>query len=243
MRIQVLSDVHIEFHRDDGRSFVSWLEPAGVDLLVLAGDIAVGEGIVEALGLFCRRYAQAAIVYVHGNHELYRTNREAVAASMREAMRANANLCWLDCEVAEIGGRRVLGAPLWFPEDRGAAPYKKAMTDFQVIEDFEAWVYEENARAVSFFEREIRRGDIVVTHHLPSVKSVAPRFVGHPLTPFFLCDLKPLILERAPAYWFHGHTHESLRYRLGETTVVCNPFGYARHELNAEFDERLVVEV
>ena len=42
------------------------------------------------------------------------------------------------------------------------------MSDFSVIRDFQSWVYEENARAVTFFRRELREGDVVVTHHLPS---------------------------------------------------------------------------
>ena len=47
MRLQLLSDLHFEFHRDGGRSFVDSLDPGGIDVLVLAGDIAVGERIVH----------------------------------------------------------------------------------------------------------------------------------------------------------------------------------------------------
>jgi predicted phosphodiesterase len=71
MRIQILSDLHFEFHRDNGRSFVETLDPAGVDALVLAGDISVGDDLPEALGLLCRRFHDAAVIYVHGNHEFY----------------------------------------------------------------------------------------------------------------------------------------------------------------------------
>ena len=66
------------------------------------------------------------------------------------------------------------------------------------IEDFESWVYDENARAVANFEERLRSGEIVVTHHLPSQCCVAPRFVGHPLNPFFVCELTNLIIERQP---------------------------------------------
>ena len=117
------------------------------------------------------------------------------------------------------------------------------MTDFSAIEDFESWVYEENARAVALFEEWLRPGDIVVTHHLPSQRCVAPRFVGHPLNPFFVCDLTNLIVERQPRLWLHGHSHGSMRVQIGETTVLCNPFGYAVEAPNHEFVDRLVVEV
>jgi predicted phosphodiesterase len=243
MRLQLLSDIHFEFHRDDGRAFVESLEPDGIDVLVLAGDIAVGHGIPAALSLVCRRYADAAVVYVHGNHEYYGGNREATCAQTREACAANANLHWLDCEVVELAGRRVLGAPLWFPPLADGAHLERHMTDFTAIESFRDWVYRDNARATDFLERELRRDDLVVTHHLPSRRSVSPRYLDHPLTPFFVSDVEALILERAPAAWFHGHTHDSQRYSLGPTLVACNPFGYAGHELNRAFNSQLVFDL
>jgi predicted phosphodiesterase len=243
MQIQVLSDVHCEFHRDGGRSFVDSLDPGGVDVLVLAGDIAVGAELPRALELFCRRYSEARVVYVHGNHEFYGTDRASVVAACREAERRLSNLTWLDVSSVEISGQRFLGAPLWFATSADAFRYRHAMTDFSVIRDFESWVYEENARAVAFLREELREGDVVVTHHLPSLLSVAPRFARSPLNPFFVCDVEPLIRERRPRLWIHGHTHCSIRYDIGTTSVVCNPFGYVGAELNPDFSDKLVIEI
>jgi Icc-related predicted phosphoesterase len=114
------------------------------------------------------------------------------------------------------------------------------LNDFDLIEDFKSAVYGENAAAVDFLRRELRFGDIVVTHHLPAAKSVHPRFVNSPLTPFFLCDLTDLILDRQPAVWVHGHTHASLDYLLGATRIVCNPMGYS-HDPNSCFEAGLLV--
>jgi len=243
VRIQILSDLHFEFQADAGHEFVQSLDPTDVDVLAIAGDLGVGESIGPALDQLCKRFARSAVVYVHGNHEFYSTARESVLGATRQAVERNSNLVWLDVEATEIAGRRFLGAPLWFREAPEAARFRKAMTDYMVIPDFESWVYVENARALAFFEHELRPGDIVLTHHLPAEGSVAARFKGHPLNPFFLCDIEPLIKERAPALWIHGHTHCSADYRLGETRVVCNPFGYASFELNREFSESFVVEL
>ncbi len=243
VRLQLLSDIHVEFHRDGGRAFVDSLDPAHVDVLVLAGDIAVADDIAPALSLFCRRYASAAVVYVHGNHEFYGSNRESVHATTRRAESENPNLVWLDCSIAELGGKRILGAPLWFARHADEQRLKRGMTDFSAIGAFESWVHLENTRTVGFFEDNLRPGDIVVTHHLPSQKSVARAYAGHPLNPFFVCELDPLILERQPRLWLHGHTHNSARYELGSTTVACNPFGYVGHELNHDFDDAMVFEV
>ena len=243
MQIQILSDVHFEFHRDSGRSFVESLDPDGVEVLVLAGDIAVGADLPHALELFCRRYSGARVVYVNGNHEFYGTNRASVVALCREAESRHPNLTWLDVSTAQISGQRFLGAPLWFAPSSEAFRFRHAMTDFSVIRDFESWVYDENARAVAFLREEVREGDVVVTHHLPSLASIAPRFAHSPLNPFFVCDLEPLIRERRPRLWIHGHTHCSMHYEIGATTVACNPFGYVGTELNPEFSDKLVFQV
>jgi Icc-related predicted phosphoesterase len=244
MRIRVLSDLHFEFHRDAGASFVESLDPTGVDVLVVAGDLAVDDGIGPALDLLCARFVERAVVYVHGNHELYGTGRDEVLAITREAARRNGNLRWLDGDTVELGGRRFLGAPMWFPKpDAEGERAKYGLNDFRRIRDFESWVYAENARAIALFEKEMREGDIVVTHHLPSRASVAPQWVGSSLNPFFVCDVEPLIRARKPALWIHGHTHHSVDVRVGATRIVCNPFGYVRIEQNAGFDEAMTIEL
>ena len=82
------------------------------------------------------------------------------------------------------------------------------------------------AGGCSWLERTVQEGDVVVTHHLPSRRSVAPQFAGDPLNAFFLCDMERLILARQPLWWIHGHTHHPFDYQLGQTRVVANPRGY-----------------
>jgi Icc-related predicted phosphoesterase len=221
---------------------VDSLDPTGIEVLVLAGDIAVAEGLQPALALLCGRFRDASVVYVHGNHEFYGSDRSAVVDITKRAEAENPNLVWLDSSGTELHGFKFLGAPLWFPLSTVDERLKRAMNDFSAIQDFESWVYAENARAVAFFERQMRPGDIVVTHHLPSQRCVAPRFTGNSLNPFFVCDLTGLIMERRPRLWLHGHSHASVRVQIGETAVLCNPFGYAVEELNPEFLDRLVVD-
>jgi Uma2 family endonuclease len=218
MRLQLLSDVHVEFHADGGRDFVRSLDPEGVDVMVLAGDIAVGAGIVSALSLFCDRYRDATVVYVHGNHEFYGANRASVVGWTREALRGNRNLVWLDGGVVEVQGHRFIGGPLWFRHDPRAAAAKRGMADFAEIPGFESWVYEENARMLRLLESDLREGDIAVTHHLPTPQSVATRYVGNALNAFFLCDVEALIRERKPVLWMHGHTHASVRFQSSGAT-------------------------
>jgi hypothetical protein len=191
----------------------------------------------------CTRYRKSKVIYVHGNHEFYGSGRARVLAATAEAAKRNRNLVWLDCAHVELDGRRFLGAPLWFRDDARARPLQHEMSDFMEIRRFQSWVYVENERAITFLEDNVGPEDIVITHHLPSQRCVGDRYVGHPLNPFFVCDMEPLIEERRPKIWLHGHTHESVRTRVGATQIVCNPFGYVGHELNSRFVDRLILDV
>ncbi len=54
MKVLVLSDLHLEFHKDDGLSFIESLN-TDVDVLVLAGDITKYYLISYVLGEFCKK--------------------------------------------------------------------------------------------------------------------------------------------------------------------------------------------
>jgi predicted phosphodiesterase len=243
MRVQLLSDLHFEFHFDRGTSFVEWLDPTGVDILVLAGDIAVAGELPSALSSLCRRYARARVLYVHGNHEYYGATREAVVEYTRQALAESPNLSWLDSNVTEIGGRRFLGTTLWFRPEPSAVCWRRLLNDFERIIGFDSWLGSENQRALDFLQSELRSGDIVITHHLPTSQAVAPEFRSSPLNPFFVCDLESLITAREPALWMFGHTHRSYDSPLGKTRLCANPFGYAGQEENHEFSYSYVLEV
>jgi hypothetical protein len=95
------------------------------------------------------------------------------------------------------------------------------------------------------------RKPVVITHHLPSERSVSPRFAKDDLTPAFashLDDLLPLA-----QLWIHGHTHDSMDYLVQaeghETRVVCNPRGYPLSPTgtpvfeNPSFNSTLLIEI
>lgn len=237
MKLQILSDLHLEFHRDGGVEFIDSLK-GEADVLVLAGDVCGHDQIVAVLRRFCDRYPQ--VLYVHGNHEFYGSDRKTVVDRTLEAERCCPNLLWLDGDGVELEGRRFHGTPLWFQRDTAAPTW--AINDFSQIRDYRAWVYEQNRYATQYLHDMLAPGDIVITHHLPSQRSVHPRYVGSPLNSFFVCALDLLIQSRRPALWIHGHTHFPFDYQLGETRIVCNPLGYPR-EIEPNFNDNLIIEV
>lgn len=251
MKVQVLSDLHLEFHPDAGKSYVDELDPEGIDVLVLAGDICTSRTMLPSMGAICKRYSESRVIWVHGNHEFYGSDRRTILNLTSQCMKENENLICLDNDIVEIDGQRFIGAPMWFKHDESDFKLEACMMDFRVIKGgFRHWVQKQNKITIKFFEENVQPSDIVITHHMPSNRSTAPRFVGSELNQFFVCCNEGLITNKGPKIWIHGHTHDSCDYVIEhtgntkETThVVCNPRGYWPHDLNPDFDKDLVLEV
>ena len=270
MNIRILSDLHFEYHADSGKEFVRGLNPRGVDVLILAGDITrMDVGFANTLSLFRKQFPGVPIVWTHGNHEYHGSDRASVVRATRDALSKIQGVHWLDCDMVEIGGQRILGHTLWYGRKpcppwnlvsdlewaRGITRVRDPIsggnivdqyTDFEAINGLEDWVYDENGRAIKWFVENIREGDIVVTHILPSIRSSPERFQSSKFytNAFFVTEMGGFIEKSKAALWVHGHTHDSCDYKLGDTRVVCNPFGYqSKGELNVNFNEDFTVEV
>ena len=240
IRVQVLSDLHFEFHRDGGESFLQELDPADVDVLVLAGDVCVGvPHLQQVLPRLAEIYPD--IVYVFGNHELYHSSFKEFRQKLK-SLDGIRNLHILDSKTVVIKGQRFVGTPLWFPDEVGNDLWANAIADFEEIEGYDEVVYQENRLSRRFLEWNLTSDDIVVTHYLPSERSVDPDFLNSPLNRFFVCPMDDLIDKIQPKLWIHGHTHKSMDYLAGNTRIVCNPLGYP-HEINREFRDYFVLEV
>jgi Icc-related predicted phosphoesterase len=66
---------------------------------------------------------------------------------------------------------------------------------------------------------------IIVTHHLPSAKSISARYRGQLLNAGFASHLD-YMLDKTNALWLHGHIHHSVAYPTrGGGIVATNPVG------------------
>lgn len=240
MRLRILSDLHLEFHADQGQSFLAGQRDNGWDVLVLAGDITSANALERVGGWVLEAAQGRPVLWVPGNHEYYGGSVEGVG-KVFEGLREKG-LKVLEEGVAHIEGRRFLGTTLWFPYE-GRTGSEGYLGDFRMIGGFREWVGEKARAAVDFLTREVRAGDVVITHHLPHRLSVAERFKGHPLNRYFLHDLSGFVEGCGADLWVHGHTHDSFDYRVGRTRVLCNPAGYLRYEENVGFQEGLTVDL
>lgn len=245
MKIQLMSDLHLEMHRDKGKGFIESLDPAGVDVLVLAGDIfsAYREPKAEmALTMFAAKYPN--VIYVAGNHEYYGSHVNSVQETIRNIIAKLPNVHFLNNSFITIDGQRFIGGSGWFPYYNHNDRFKQYMSDFNVIIGFEEWVYDQHKALDVLLNGELLETDIVVTHHLPSIQCIAPQYALSPLNAFFLSEFDYVILDKKPKLWLHGHTHEQVNLNIGPTRIVCNPLGY-KSELNSlnAFHEKLIINV
>ncbi len=244
MKVLPISDVHVEFHphRDRGEHFVHSLPTDGVDVCAVAGDVSDHGRFEDALRWLADRYPE--VIYVHGNHECYGGSLARTQDDIAELAAKLSNLHFLHNRAVEIGGKRFVGTTMWFRPHPMGPIHAGEMTDFDAIEGLREQVPKENARAVRFLQTNVRKGDVVVTHHAPCWRSEDPRWKREPLSRlFYVCDMNELIFERQPAVWIHGHIHHSWDYPLWNTRVVCNPVGYLDESPNRQFDRSKIIEV
>ena len=227
VNILPVSDLHLEFQFDGGGKIVSQLPDA--DMIVVAGDLSDTKGLPGALKLLARKYEH--VVYVPGNHDWY-GGRCSTMLAVAEA--APSNVHWLSqSESTVIEGQCFVGCTLWYPDTPDARFLTDEIPDFRRILDVHEWVWDAHEAHRDHLAHTVGSDDIVVTHHLPSPRSIAAYYRNDRTNCYFLGDCTDIIMENKPKLWLHGHTHNSCDYTLGETRVLCNPYGYPGAENKA----------
>ena len=86
---------------------------------------------------------------------------------------------------------------------------------------------------------------VVVGHHAPSSLSISERYISdRDMNGGYYSDLSEFILDHPKiTHWFHGHMHEKFSYKIGDTTIVCNPRGYSGHDKGADTFKLQFIEV
>jgi len=243
-----MSDLHFEFHRDGGAAFCQRYDSfTDYDVAVIAGDLCDFKTMGRSWDLVSQNFIES--VLVAGNHEHYGSSLDGVERATHDLYEENwgrdlGGAIWpLERGHRVIDGQRFVGATLWFPMDAESMKLTWTMNDFSLIGGLTQEVNQTHMRTKEYLWDTLTKDDVLVTHHLPSMKSVHQKYAASNLNRFFVGDIEELIRRRQPKLVIHGHTHESCDYRIGETRVVCNPYGYQDHETNPRFVERLVVEV
>lgn len=257
MRILILSDLHLDMW--GGATPVRRPDPAP-DIVVLAGDIHVG---ARAVTWAAETFPSIPVLYVTGNHEAYGFHLGVTEAAISSSCIAHQDVHFLQMGEFILDDVRFLGCTLWtdfalFGEPRSTYHMRHAercMNDYRIVttggdgrrltpadtlkinQAHKAWL---TAKLAEPFAGKT----FVITHHLPSLRSVAERYKTDPLTSAFASHHDDLVAQAD--YWVHGHTHDSMDYQLGACRVVCNPCGYPTRggiPENSQFNPTLMIDV
>jgi hypothetical protein len=221
------------------------LEAGEAEVLVLAGDIAVGAKEVSmALYKFSDAYPQ--VVYLPGNHEFYGQDMQCL-----DNMVLPANVHVLNPGVIKLGDITFIGASLWtnFRNDSFAMHAANRMiSDFSRIRNFSPLkakaLFEQHWEFIKFHYGHSSGKKVIVSHFLPAVECISERFRDEGLLNYYFAnDLGSEIQDMSDVVWMYGHTHDSGDFMLGDTRMLCNPMGYMGHEINSQFKHDVIYEV
>jgi Icc-related predicted phosphoesterase len=240
MKIQLVSDLHLDFQPDWGRLLLNTIKAPAVDVLVIAGDLAEATNPVWEKAIVELAVHYPHVLMVLGNHEYYHSSPGEVEKITTELQKKVANFYVLENQTLTLEGIIFAGTTLWFDETPDSYKYERYLNDFRTINSFKPWVQNRNQAARNFLASV--KANVVITHHLPSPKSTAAQFQNHPLNCFFVCDVEDIIYSIQPQYWLHGHTHIPCCYQTGLTQVVANPYGYPGESDRDKFIQHLILD-
>ncbi len=252
MKIQLASDLHLEFliQLFPGERRVSPAPDA--EVLVLAGDVCNGADVIELFGKW-----PVPVLYVAGNHEGYGHCWYAVVEELKRASRGTA-VQFLERKAVEIDGIRFLGCTLWTDyrlrerttQQHAMQHAERSLNDHRRIRNRDGSAFSahdalrEHERARAWLAAELATPfdgkTVVITHHAPHPLSAHPRYDSDVLTTAFVSDLSALM--PGVDVWFHGHKHDGHDYRVGDCRVVANPAGYMLNRSSARSVAELMFE-
>lgn len=247
MKIQLLSDLHIEFEDFD-------YPECECDIVVLAGDIHTKDRGVK----WAMENITKPCLYVLGNHEYYGKTYPKLIGELKQ-LTAGTHVHVLEDDIYEVGETAFFGTTLWTDfeilGDPRIAGYhcQQVMTDYKKIKKLPGYskirsldTHLIHRRSVIWLEQAISESKakkkVVVTHHAPSIQSIEAHYHEDLTVSAYASNLESFIQTHQPDIWLHGHAHSSADYIIGDTNVVCNPKGYPG-ELNLTFSPIKTVDI
>lgn len=244
MKIQTVSDIHLEFC-EDGNGVPSL---GTGDVLLIGGDIlcarhlktngALHKVYLDFLNKCVNNFEH--VLYIQGNHENYGLNINSTLEILKESFPPSIHI--LENDKVQIGEWWFLGCTLWtdfmnenalemLDASRFMNDYRKIKIDstYRKLRPEDTLYFHKKSKQYLQETLQEHKNDKVwvMTHHAPSFQSIHEKYKNESCNGSYASNLDDLILGNPQIkYWSHGHTHCSLDYTIGECRVLCNPRGY-----------------
>lgn len=240
MKIQYISDIHLEFWTNE-ELLCSF--PKEAEILVLAGDIGyVNSKIYIKFLKQCSEKFEYVII-IMGNHEYYNGCISQTEKKLKEFLLNYSNIYFLQNSSIEIEGIIFYGCTLWTH-----IPTMKINTIKNLMSDYKFICDEANNLITPFLTNELHWSQlehmiefldhikiesykpvIIITHHCPIMNpNTLKNNIIDNLTLAFYNELDDLLIEynKQIKAWIYGHTHHACNIVYHNVKIVSNPMGY-----------------
>ena len=257
MKIQIVSDLHLEFQSNRDWLRENPIIPKG-DVLLIAGDTVCDKHKKKA-AFFYKKISKdfPLIISTMGNHEFYRGFIDYAYPNYKKWIKEN--YLQMNNGVYIYSGVKVIVSTLW-----SFVPFYREDEVEQGLNDYYYIYYKRNdgekgivrvkntnqyhEYSVDFIKKELAKpfdGKVVLlTHHLPSYQCIAEEFRGSSLNAAYASNLHDIIENNLQiVLWVCGHSHDRNITKVSSTLIIRNPLGYVDHDEQKDFDRDFMIEV
>ncbi|MBT0810733.1 metallophosphoesterase [Litoribacter ruber] len=252
MRVQYLSDLHLEFPENREHLKQNPIKPLA-EYLIIAGDLVpfrIMDRHTDFFDYLSDNFEQ--VYWLPGNHEYYHNDLSHRSGQLHEQIRSNIHL--INNRVIGKGNVKLIFSTMWSAiKPQNAFFLQQGLMDFQTIklngkpfsvEDFNQL----HINSLNFIKKEIPDGFkekiIVVTHHVPTFIHYPEKYKTNILNEGFATELFPWIQTHGPNYWIYGHHHTNTEdFLIGDTLMLTNQLGYVAKGEHKCFQSGKVLEL
>lgn len=244
MNIRIWSDIHLELAKN-AQKLINKLLSIPVPqntILILAGDI--GNPTSKIYKNFVTEAAQKyeQVMLITGNHEYYQKYKRKKSIVGDSLIKFRYTILEIDNQIRELNIPNVhflqqntfeyknikfIGCTLWTESNPDLS---HCMNDYECISEFTPEMCNSlHESDVEWLTNELNKPfdgkKIVVTHHLPSYKLIADKYLAHPLNSFF-ANYNDELISKCDL-WICGHSHYAQDKYIEKRRCIINPLGYS----------------
>jgi len=250
MKIQICSDLHLEFSNNRDWLKMNPIIPKG-DILIIAGDTFYLDRDYGELEFIKKVSKEFQSVYlIPGNHEYY-GGFDVSTALESTCQKVLENVFIVNNHTIEHDDIKLIFSTMWSKIQSNFLEVLRGMADFRYIkfkgEPFSINHFNEiHAASFEFLSDEVKKKGkkVVITHHLPSSLCNIEEYKGSILNDAFCVEKTDFITNHEIDYWIYGHSHRNLKdFTIGDTKMITNQFGYVGMNEHYSFNYEKVIEV
>jgi hypothetical protein len=250
MRIQLVSDLHLENLDNDDINLDDFVQPVA-DILILAGDIGSlyrNAQLENFINKVCSKFK--VVIYVPGNHEYYFKKTYLIPKTIYELrkdlysmLKKFSNLYILDRSCITIGDIVIAGCTFWSDIGDNFFPKFRVRIHNLLPKTFK-YYHERDIAFIKAVKHESERNNkklIIVSHYAPSKLLLNPMHDNDPFNYLYASNTDYLV-ENGISCWLYGHTHYNKDVFLGNCRVVSNQYGRIKDNIR-DFRKDFSIEV